>query len=304
MRQHLRLLALLALGWLYAQQPLGAQPFKIVTTTTELRNFAEIVGGDRVAVSHLIAPNTNAETYQAKPQDLARVKEADLIVRVGLDYDLWLDRLLDRARPELRRGGPRYVDASMAIALLDVRGTRAGPSDGHAHGSGNPHYWLDPRNVEIITGALLGALARIDPAHIDAYQSRRSKFLEEIERKLPEWEAKLADVRGESLVAYHNTWAYFARRFRLKFIGYIEVREGIPPSAAHLAQLAKLMRDQKVRIVVRQPHESSKDADSIAQRVGARVAVLAASVNATPAAVDYLAMIDYNVATLVAAAEQ
>ncbi|MFM9885531.1 MAG: metal ABC transporter substrate-binding protein [Burkholderiales bacterium] len=299
-----RALAALALVGLSAHQPLGAQPLKVVATTTELRNLAEIVGGDRVAVSHLIAPNTNAENYQAKPQDLARVKEADLIVRVGLDYDLWLDRLLERARPELRRGGPRHVDASMAIALLDVRGTRAGPSDGHAHGGGNPHYWLDPRNVEIITGALLVALARIDPAQIDAYQTRRSKLLEEIERKLPEWEAKLASVRGEPLVAYHNTWAYFARRFRLKFVGYIELREGIPPSAAHLAQLAKLMRDQKVRIVVRQPHESAKDTDAIAQRVGARVAVLAASVNAIPAASDYLAMIDYNVATLVAAAER
>ncbi len=299
-----RVLELLALGCLLAQQPLGAQPLKAVTTTTELRNLLEIIGGDRVAASHLIAPNTNAENYQAKPQDLARVKEADLIVRVGLDYDLWLDRLLDRARPELRRGGPRHVDASIAIALLDVRGTRVGPSDSHAHGSGNPHYWLDPRNVEIITGALLGALARIDPAHIDAYQSRRSKLLGEIERKLPEWEAKLAKVRDESLVAYHNTWAYFARRFRLKFVGYIELREGIPPSAAHLAQLAKLMRDQNVRIVVRQPHESAKDADSVAQRVGATVAVLAASVNAIPAAADYLAMIDYNVATLVAAAER
>ncbi|MFN0299466.1 MAG: metal ABC transporter substrate-binding protein [Burkholderiales bacterium] len=303
MRQYVRLLALFALGGLFAQQPLGAQPFKIVTTTTELRNFAEIVGGDRVAVTHLIAANTNAESYQAKPQDLARVKEADLIVRVGLDYDLWLDRLLERARPELRRRGPRHVDASIAIALLDVRGTRVGPSDGHAHGSGNPHYWLDPRNVEIITGTLLEGLVRIDPTHADAYLARRRKFVEDIERRLPEWEAKLANVRGKPLVAYHNTWAYFARRFRLKFIGYIELREGIPPSAAHLAQLATLMRDQQVRIVVRQPHESAKDADFIAQRAGARVAVLAASINAIPAASNYLAMIDYNIAALVAAAE-
>ena len=91
-----RVFALLAFGCVLVQQPLAAQPLKVVTTTTELRNLVEIVGGDRVAASHLIAPNTNAEHYQAKPQDLARVKEADLIVRVGLDYDLWLDRLLDR----------------------------------------------------------------------------------------------------------------------------------------------------------------------------------------------------------------
>lgn len=278
-----------------------AQPLKVVTTTTELRNFVEIVGGDRVTVSHLISPNINAETYQAKPQDLARVKDADLVVRVGLDYDLWLDRLLERARPELRRRGPRHVDTSLSITLLDVRGTRVGPADGHAHGAGNPHYWLDPKNVEPITETLIIALARIDPANVDAYQARRRAFLQEIDRRLPEWEAKLAGVRGQPLVAYHNTWAYFARRFRLKFVGYIELREGIPPTPAHLAQLSTLMRDQKVRIIVRQPHESAKGADFLAQRAGARVAVLAASVGATPAATDYFAMIDGNIAALVAA---
>ncbi len=283
--------------------PAGAQPLNVVTTTTELRNLAEIVGGDRVAVSHLISPNINAETYQAKPQDLARVKDADLIVRVGLDYDLWIDRLLERARPELRRRGPRHVDASMSITLLDVRGTRVGPADGHAHGAGNPHYWLDPRNVEVITGTLIEALARIDAPHLEAYQARRRKLVEEIERRLPDWEARLTGVRGQPMVAYHNTWAYLARRFRLNFIGYVELREGIPPTPAHIAQLTKLMREKNARIIVRQPHESPKDADFLAQRTGARIAVLAASVQATPAATDYLALIESNIAALVAAAQ-
>ncbi|MGE5164836.1 MAG: metal ABC transporter solute-binding protein, Zn/Mn family [Sphingobacteriales bacterium] len=40
-----------------------------------------------------------------------------------------------------------------------------GPGDGHAHGSGNPHYWLDPKNAETITANVLEALARIDPAN-------------------------------------------------------------------------------------------------------------------------------------------
>lgn len=295
------LVALLALC--AASGPISAQTLKVVTTTTELRNLVEIVGGDRVTVSHLISPTINAETYQAKPQDVARVKDADLIVRVGLDYDLWLDRLLERARPELRRRGPRHVDASIAITLLDVRGTRVGPADGHAHGAGNPHYWLDPRNVEVITGTLLEALARIDASHLDEYQTRRRRLVEEIERKLPEWDAKLAGVRNQPMVAYHNTWAYFARRFRLRFIGYIELREGIPPTAAHLAQLTKLMREQNARIIVRQPHESPKDADFLAQRTGAKIAVLAASVQATSAATDYLALIESNIAALVAAAQ-
>jgi ABC-type Zn uptake system ZnuABC Zn-binding protein ZnuA len=293
----------MALHWvaalLLAATAVTAQAqLRVVATTTDLRSLAEIVGGDRVTVTHIIPPTVNAEDYQAKPQDLGRIKAADLIVRVGADYDLWLDRLLAQAPAALRRGGARYVDASTAIALLDVRSMSLGAGDGHAHGSGNPHYWLDPNNAAIITGTLLEALARIDPNNAKHYEARRIAFLDRLETKRVQWERLIAPTQGKSLVAYHNTWAYLARRFRLKIVGYIEVKEGVPPTAAHLARLVRTMRDQAVIGVIRQPHEAARDADYLAGRANAKVVVLAASVGATPAASDYLAMIDANLAAL------
>ena len=74
---------------------------------------------------------------------------------------------------EIGRGGPGYVDASFAITVLELRGMSVGPGDGHAHGSGNPHYWLDPKNAEIITATILEGLARIDPANTAVYEANR-----------------------------------------------------------------------------------------------------------------------------------
>ena len=106
-------------------------------------------------------------------------------MRVGLDYDLWIDRLLAQSgKPDISRGGPGYVDASFAIAVLELRGMSVGPGDGHAHGSGNPHYWLDPKNAEIITGTILEALARIDPANAASYEANRLAFLARLRAKL------------------------------------------------------------------------------------------------------------------------
>ena len=129
---------------------------QVVTTTTDLRSLTEAVGGDRVAAVSLVPPNMDAEEYQPKPQDVVRLKQARL-VRVGLDYDLWVDRLLTQAETGDRPRRPGYVDASFAIAVLELRGMSVGPGDGHAHGSGNPHYWLDPKNAEIITANILEA---------------------------------------------------------------------------------------------------------------------------------------------------
>jgi ABC-type Zn uptake system ZnuABC Zn-binding protein ZnuA len=278
---------------------------QVVTTTTDLRSLTEAVGGERVAVVSLVPPNMDAEDYQPKPQDVLRLKNARMLVRVGLDYDLWADRLLAQAgKPEISRGGAGYVDASFAIAVLELRGMSVGPGDGHAHGSGNPHYWLDPKNAEIITGTILEVLARIDPAGAASYEANRSAFLARLRAKLTEWETKLAPLKGMPIVAYHNNWPYFARRFRLDFLEFIETKPGVPPSPAHLAAIVRTMQARGVRIVVREPHEPERDIAFVAGKAAARVVVLAASVGALPSASDYILLFDANVEALTSAASQ
>lgn len=291
-------------AWLALLSPAFAQQrLQVVTTTTDLRSLTEAVGGDLIVAVNLVPASMDAEDYQPKPKDVLRLKNAQMLVRVGLDHDLWVDRLLVQAgKRELGRGGPGYVDASFAIAVLELRGMSVGPGDGHAHGSGNPHYWLDPKNAEIITGTILEALARIDPANAARYEANRLAFLSRLQAKLAEWEERLAPLKATPIVAYHNSWPYFARRFRLDFVGFIETKPGVPPSPAHLAGIVKTMRERGVRIVVREPHEPERDVAFVAGKAGASIVTLAASVGALPQANDYISLFDVNVAGLIAAA--
>jgi ABC-type Zn uptake system ZnuABC Zn-binding protein ZnuA len=295
----------LASGLALAQSaPARAQDLvHVVTTTTDLRSLAEAVGGDLIDAVSLVPANFDAEEYQPKPQDVLRLKKARLVVRVGLDYDLWFDRLLQASAPgDIKRGGPGYVDASFGIAPLEVRGVTVGPGDGHAHGSGNPHYWLDPKNAEFITANILEGLTRIDPANANRYEANRQAFLARLVQKLTEWETRLAPLRSMPLIAYHNSWPYFARRFRLDFADFLEIKPGVPPSPSHLAGIIQTMRTRGARIVVREPHEPERDLAFVAVKTGASVVVLAASVGALPGTGDYLSLFESNVAALVGAA--
>ncbi len=296
-------LALIAVCLALAAPGRAQDRIQVVTTTTDLRSLTEAVGGERVAAVSLVPANMDAEEYQPRPQDILRLKNARMLVRVGLDYDLWVDRLLAQAgEPEIGRGGPGYVDASFAISVLELRGMSVGPSDGHAHGSGNPHYWLDPKNAEIITGTILEALARIDPAHAASYEANRLAFLARLQAKLAEWEAKLAPLKAMPIVAYHNSWPYFARRFRLDFVGFIEIKPGVPPSPLHVVGIIQIMRVRGVRIVVREPHEPERDVAFVANKAGASIVTLAASVGALPHTDDYISLFDANVEALQSAA--
>lgn len=295
--------ALIAALFALASPGFAQDRIQVVTTTTDLRSLTESVGGEHVLAVSLVPPNMDAEDYQPKPQDVLRLKHAHLLVRVGLDYDLWIDRLLTQAgKPEISRGGAAYVDASFSIAVLELRGMSIGPSDGHAHGSGNPHYWLDPKNAEIITATILEALARIDPANAATYEANRQAFLTHLNSKMAEWEAKLASLKALPIVAYHNSWPYFARRFRLDFVGFIETKPGVPPSPSHLAGIVQTMHARGVQVVVREPYEPERDVAFVASKAGASIVTLAASVGALPQAGDYISLFDANVEALTSAA--
>src|SRR5258705_9631580 len=279
MRLHPLLVTLIFASGLALAQPSPARAqdlIYVVTTTTDLRSLAEAVGGNLVDAVSLVPANFDAEEYQAKPQDVLRLKNARLVVRVGLDYDLWFDRLLEASTTrDIKRGGPGYVDASFGIAPLEVRGVTVGPGDGHAHGSGNPHYWLDPKNAEFITANILEGLTRIDPANARTYEANRQAFLARLVQKLAEWETRLAPLKSVPLIAYHNSWPYFARRFRLDVADFLEIKPGVPPTPSHLAGIIQTMRTRGVRIVVREPHEPEADLAFVAVKTVAPVGVLA-----------------------------
>jgi len=280
----------------------GVEKIRVVTTTSDLRSLVEIVGGERVETVHLASPSQDAEVYEPRPQDLQKLRNANLVIKIGLDYDLWMDQLLKKpARPDLRRGGKGYMDASNGIALLEMRATSFAPPAGHSHGAGNPHYWLDPMNAEIISGGIMEALDRLDPANAKLYEGNRAAFLRQLKTKIDAWKTKLAPFSGRPVVAYHNSWPYFARRFRVNIIDYIETKPGIPASPSHLAGLVTKMKQAGVKVIVKQPFEPQQIPKMLADKTGAIVVSLAPSVGSVPLAYDYLSLFDYNINALAAA---
>lgn len=281
----------------------GAAALEVVATTPDLKSIAEAVGGAHVSVTSLAAPGADPETFQPRPQDLARLRRAAVVVRVGLDFDLWLDPLLRSVgRPELRKNGSAHIDASQGIAVLEIRAASLDSSAGHTHGAGNPHYWLDPVNAEVISANISETLTRIDPANHADYAANRARFVGALRQRLPHWQRALAALSGRPLLAYHDTWPYFARRFRLHIADVIEPKPGIAPSPARLAELTRLIRAQNVAGIVVQTSDPAHTAEFLARRSGVRVARLASSVGAVREATNYIGMIDHNVGVLSALA--
>jgi ABC-type Zn uptake system ZnuABC Zn-binding protein ZnuA len=278
-----------------------AQPLRIVATTSDLASLARSVVGETAQIDVMIPAGADPEAFEPRPSDLARLKGASAIVRVGLGYDHWLDKLLTmHGDASIQRRGAGYVDASVGIPLLEVKGRSLDPAsmDGHAHGLANPHYWLDPQNAQVVTGAIAQTMSSVAPQLADQFASRRAEFLAQLGARLASWQDLLAPQRGTKLIAYHNTWPYFARRFRLDIVDVIENKEGVAPSPARLAKLAAIIRAQNVRVILHEPFAPDDSSQLLARRTGASVLRLAPSVGSLPEARDYIAMFEFNVAAL------
>jgi ABC-type Zn uptake system ZnuABC Zn-binding protein ZnuA len=294
----------LAFFLLWTAAAWGAEPLPVVTSSTDLKALVEVVGGERVRVESLAPPLQDPHAVEVKPGQLAKLKAAALLLRIGLDHEPWLGRALGTiGDSRFTRESPHYLDTSKGIQLLQAETPRVRADKGaHIHGFGNTHYWLDPENGRPITAAILAALLRLAPADRPYFEANRKRFLDQLDGRLKGWLQTMAPYKGTRVVAVHETWPYFARRFSLMIVAVMEPNPGVPPSPSYLASLIQKMRDSSIRLLIADPYSNASAVRQVATQSGATAVTLIPSVGGDPAASDYLSLFDFNTKRLSQAA--
>jgi ABC-type Zn uptake system ZnuABC Zn-binding protein ZnuA len=136
------------------------------------------------------------------------------------------------------------------------------------------------------------------PVQREQILANRAGFLSRLETARARWSETLAPFAGTKLIAYHNSWPYFARRFRLDVIAFIEPKAGVAPSPAHLAQVISAGSKANVRAIVHEPYEPDDASRLVARRLSVPMVRSGDLGRQHRGTNDYLALFDYNVATL------
>ena len=179
----LRLFPLL-LAFTAGGTPLPPAPVRVVTSLTTYAAIAREITGDRGIVSSIATGDENPHYVQPKPSFVPALAQADLFVTTGLDLELWVPALLDKAsNPKVTEGGPGYVAAYAGIDLLDVP-TSFSRTQGDIHVFGNPHIWTSPVNAVQIARNILTGLKRVAPENADYFTAREKDFEDRVYRAL------------------------------------------------------------------------------------------------------------------------
>jgi ABC-type Zn uptake system ZnuABC Zn-binding protein ZnuA len=305
--QNLAGLVVALLFWLLicAVSPTAAEAkkLKVVTSTADMAALAQEVGGDKIDVESIAKGYQDPHFVEAKPSFLLKLHQADLLISVGLQLETgWLPPLITQSgNPRIQVGASGYLDASQFCEILEIPQGPVTRAEGDVHPLGNPHYWLDPDNGRRIAAGIADKLADLDPGDAAYFRQRFRDFDRRLSAAEQKWDAEMRPYRGQKVVTYHRSFAYFAKHFGLDVIGYVEPRPGIPPTPSHTIGLIQLIKRESCRAVLVEPYFDLKTPQSIGRETGAQVLVYLPSVGGEKQVTTYFELFDYDIGLLIKA---
>ncbi len=266
----------------------------VVTTFLPITLFTRAVAGDCAQVTALIPANSGPHDFQARPGDVAALKNARVLVKNGLEMESFLDKLVKGAEnPDLKvidssRGIPTLENPEKAAKSHDDHGhgddhghdhdhgddhaEAEGQDHGHDHGPINPHIWLDPVRAAQQVDNIRDGLIAADPSCADGYRRNAAAFSGQLRQLNTEFEKQLAPFRGKTFVVLHDFAPYFADRYGLKAEYLVDVPEQ-NPSPADLARVAETVKSTQLRALLSEPQEGNRSFNALAGDLGIRISV-------------------------------
>jgi zinc/manganese transport system substrate-binding protein len=269
----------------------------VVASTSDLAYFAREIGKELVEVSTIASPKADVHFVEVRPSYMMKVSKADVVLKVGLELDMWMDKIIDGSHnPHVT-----IVDCSKYVQPLEVPTFKADARYGDLHRFGNPHYWLGPDNVKPITDAITEALSAADPAHAGQFRKNQEAYLQTLQADMANSKLKAAPLVGKEIIFYHNSWPYFCAFTGLVAAGFVEAYPGVTPSPSHIKEVIDLVRSRNIKVIAVEPYFDRRVPDKIAAETGAQVVTVYPSVGGRMENETYTQWLSGNVQALLEA---
>jgi zinc/manganese transport system substrate-binding protein len=248
------------------------QRLQVVTTILPITIFTRAVAGDCAEVMPLIPSNVGPHDFQANPDQLVRLRHADVLVKNGLGLEVFLDKLIANAdNPRLR-----LIDSSQGIATLESAAHDHGHDHGHPEanakvGAGpNPHIWLDPvLAIQQVNGIRDGLIAA-QPSCRTKFTANAASYTAQLRRLNAELAQKLNPYAGKTFVTFHDFTPYFAARYQLKTNFLVDMPEE-NPTPADLRRVLQQVKASGLTALLSEPQLDSSSFEALASDLGVKI---------------------------------
>lgn len=281
-----------ALGGCGSDPGAGSGKVAVVTAFYPLQFLAQQVGGNQVSVSNLTSPGQEPHDLELGLRQTAELSDADVVV-----YEKGFQAAVDEA---VQQADPAHVVDAAGVADLQTFGEEhTQPGEGESADDLDPHFWQDPRRMSTVAAAVEKALADADPDHARTYARNLARLQGQLGDLDKAYADGLASCRVDTVVVSHDAFGYLDR-YGLQIQGIAGFSPDAEPSPARIADLQDLIRSDDITTVFYETLVSPAIAETLANDVGVRAAVLDPIEGLTDATSDqdYLSLMRSNLAAL------
>lgn len=246
------------------------EKLNVVVTIQPLADFVRQIGGDRVDVSTLVPPGVSPHTFEPTPGQVMRLSKADLIVKIGAGLEFWLEDMIESSG----NADAPVVETAAPVDLITHIDDTHDHGDHEAHGQGNPHIWLSPKNALEMTVPIANALYEIDPTHRADYADRFRQFKNDLQKLDQAYRDTIATFSQKKFIAAHGAWVYLARDYALDQAAVVVEFEGREPTPETIVRLIETARELNARAIFTEPQLNPKATNAIAAETGLEVITL------------------------------
>lgn len=273
----------------------AAEKLPVVTSFSILADMVHLVGGEHVQITNMVGPDADAHTYEPTPDDAKALLKAKLIIKNGLGFEPWLDRLVTSTETK-----SPVISASHGVIPRSLE------EDGET--IPDPHAWHNLANTELYISNITKALIAADPANKADYQRNSQTYLKQIYTLLAEAKAKLGSLPpgNRKIVTSHDAFGYLGQAYGIDFMAPQGLSTEREPSAAEVAALITQIRQAKVKAVFMENIKDARLLKQIAEESGAHIGgtLYSDALAASGPASTFTGLFEYNLNTLYDALSQ
>ncbi len=240
--------------------PVQAEKLRVLVTVAPLFEFTQGITGDRATVDLLIQPGIDIHDYQARPQDIQRLRKADLLIKNGLGLEGFLPKLIVNSNnPKLR-----VLDSSRGVVTL--------PSQTVGEYRVNPHIWLDPVRVQQQILTIRDGLIQTDPVNRASYTYNTQKLIQKLQVLDQDYRQGLAPFKQRAFLTFHDAFSYLAQRYQLQQILPVSIQGPLRPQ--DYQRTINAVRTYKITTLLRSSKAQNQWLQTLSQDLGLNVKTL------------------------------
>lgn len=257
-----------------AEEPIELEKVKVYTSFYPYYDFVSQVGGEAVEVNLVVPKGTDPHSFEPTPRVLADIEASDIFIYNGLEFEPWVAGVLEL----LEDKDTIIINASNGLDLIKLKDNHNHDHD-HEHehkGDFDPHIWLDPNNVIIISEQIKNALVQSSEEHSDLFQENYLAYKEKLKALDNAFKKELEALRDDAreIIVSHSAFAYLARRYNIQEISVAGTSPHAEPTLAKLAELTDLAKSKDIKHIFFEELANPKTAEVLSQEANLEPLVL------------------------------